>query len=191
LPEPPHEQLRDFSAGALDVLSRLQGSRELCERLRRLRAETEDDAFVHGDLRWDNCMQVGPSRVLLIDWELAGRGDGAADLGAALSEYLRLWAGSVPLVDPADPGRLEAQARHPLERLQPAMRALWAGYRRGRAVSLRRVAEHAGVRLLQTAMEYAQGLVTATAEVVTLLQLADNVLRSPDHAAWALMGLRE
>jgi len=47
------------------------------------------------------------------------------------------------------------------------------------------------VRLLQTAVEYAQGLVAATAEVVTLLQLADNMLREPDAAGWALMGLRE
>jgi aminoglycoside phosphotransferase (APT) family kinase protein len=199
LPEPPLERVRDMSGGALDALARVQGSRELCDRLRRLRDDAREDAFVHGDLRWDNCLAVAApgarrrSRALLIDWELAGHGEPAGDLGAALGEYLRLWIGSVPIVDPSDPGRLVRRARHPLERLQPAMRALWAGYRRvsARPMALRRVTEMAAVRLLQTAMEYAQGLVAASVEVLTLVQVADNMLRTPDDAAWALMGLRE
>jgi aminoglycoside phosphotransferase (APT) family kinase protein len=199
LPEPPLERLRDMSAGALDLLARVQGNRELCDRLRRLHDGAGDDAFVHGDLRWDNCMALAApgsrrrTRVLLIDWELAGRGHRAADLGTALGEYLRLWVGSIPIVDPSDPGRLVSRARHPLERLQPAMRALWAGYQRvsTRPVALRRVTEMAAVRLLQSAMEYAQGLVTVSAEVLTLLQVADNVLRTPEEAAWGLLGLHE
>jgi aminoglycoside phosphotransferase (APT) family kinase protein len=199
LPEPPLERLRDMSAGALDLLALVQDSRELCDRLRRLHDDAGDDAFVHGDLRWDNCMALPApgsrrrTRVLLIDWELAGRGRRAEDLGTALGEYLRLWVGSVPIVNASDPGRLVGRARHPLDRLQPAMRALWAGYRcvSTRPVALRRVTEMAGVRLLQAAMEYAQGLVTVTAEVLTLLQVADNVLRTPDAAAWGLLGLHE
>jgi hypothetical protein len=129
--------------------------------------------------------------VLLIDWELAGRGEAAGDVGAALAEYLRLWVGSVPIVDPAEPGRLAGGARHPIERMQPAMRAFWDAYRRARPVAVRRVAELTGVRLLQTAFEHAQGLTVVSAHVVTLMQLADNVLRAPEYAAWTLLGLRE
>jgi aminoglycoside phosphotransferase (APT) family kinase protein len=199
LPEPSHEQLRDLSAGALDLVARMQASRDLCDRLLRLRYGAGEDGFVHGDLRWDNCMALAApgarrrTRVLLIDWELAGRGEPAQDVGAALAEYLRLWVGSVPIVDPADPGRLVGRAQHPLARMQPAMRALWDAYRRAspRPVALRRVTELAAVRLLQTAVEHAQGLATASAHVVTLLQVADNVLRAPEDAAWSLMGLRE
>lgn len=199
LPEPAHERLHDLSAGALDVLERVQASRELCDRLRRLRDGASADGFVHGDVRWDNCLALAAhgsrrhTRVLLIDWELAGPGDPAADVGTALAEYLRLWVGSLPIVDPTAPGRLLARARHPLPALQPALRALWEGYRRAgtRPVALRRATELAAVRLLETAVERAQGLARASAHAVALLQVADNMLRDPADAARSLMGLGE
>jgi aminoglycoside phosphotransferase len=191
LPEPSYERVQDMSPAGLELLGHIQASRELCDRLRRLRDELVEDAFVHGDPRWDNWLKVGRSRSLLIDWELAGRGDAAADLGAALGEFLRLWVSSVPIADPSDPGRLVTKARFPLERVQPAMVALWEGYRRRRAVRLRRVSEFAGVRLLQSAFESALGLSKLPVEVMAMLQLGDNILRTPEHAAWALMGLRE
>jgi aminoglycoside phosphotransferase (APT) family kinase protein len=199
LPAPDHEQLNDLSAGALDMLARLQTSSELCERLERLRDDVREDAFVHGDLRWDNCLtQPRPgsqrrTRVLLIDWELAGRGDAAGDVGAALAEYLRLWASSLPIVDAANPGLLLAHARHPLARLRPAMRAFWSAYQRAaaRPIPLRRAAEFAGVRLLQAAIEQAHGLASASAHLVALLRVGANMLEWPELAAADLMGLTE
>ena len=84
LPEPSHERLLDMSTGAQDVVARLQASRAMCDRLRELRdASLNDDRLVHGDLRWDNCLAVAApgsrrrTRVLLMDWELAGRGAAA------------------------------------------------------------------------------------------------------------------
>ena len=197
--EPRYEEVQRMSAGALDLLERLQSSREFCDRLRRVGDEAREDAFVHGDLRWDNCLAVpvaGSRRrtdVVVVDWERAGRGDAADDLGMAFGEYLRLWLGSIPILDAADPGRLVRHAAHPLERLQPAMRSLWAAYRRGcpRPVALRRVAEMTAVRLLQTAMEYAQGLVAATAELTTLAHVAEDLLIDPDAMAGFLLGLSE
>ena len=47
------------------------------------------------------------------------------------------------------------------------------------------------MRLLQVAVEHAQGLSAPSARVVTLLQLADNMLRHPEEAALALLALRE
>ena len=51
--------------------------------------------------------------------------------------------------------------------------------------------ELAAVRLLQAAAEHAQGLAAPSAHVVTMLQLADNMLRHPEEAALALLALRE
>jgi hypothetical protein len=48
----------------------------------------------------------------------------------------------------------------------------------------------AAVRIIQTAVEHAQGLAIPSAHVVTLLQLADNLLRNPEDAALGLVGLR-
>ena len=125
------------------------------------------------------------TRVLLVDWELAGRGAAGFDVGTVLAEYLRCWVGSIPIVEPGDPGRLVARARHPLRRMQPAIHAFWSAYglANPQRPTLRRVIELAAVRLLQTAVERAQGLVTPSAHVVTLVQLADNMLRHPDDAA--------
>jgi hypothetical protein len=78
--------------------------------------------------------------------------------------------------------------------MQPAIEAFWSAYAAaappGRP-ALRAVVELAAVRLLQTAVERAQGLSAPTAHVITLLQLADNLLRRPEEAALTLLGLRE
>jgi Ser/Thr protein kinase RdoA (MazF antagonist) len=197
LPEPRHDVVLDMSAGARDLVARLQASQALCDRLDELRETLSDGAFIHGDLRWDNCLAVAApgarrrTRVLLVDWELAGRGPAEHDVGAVLAEYLRSWVGSIPIVEPGDPGRLVGRASHPLSRMQPAMRAFWSAYRRTGTVSLRRVVELTAVRLIQSAVERAQGLAAPTAHVVTLVQLADNLLRDPDGGAASVLGLRE
>jgi Ser/Thr protein kinase RdoA (MazF antagonist) len=199
LPEPPRELLLDLSAGAQDLVARVQASRDVCNRLNELREAGSGRALVHGDLRWDNCLAIAPpgsdrrTRVLLVDWELAGPGAAGFDVGTVLAEYLRAWVGSIPIVEPRDPGRLVARAGHPLQSMLPATQAFWSAYRLANplAASLRRVIELAAVRLLQTAVEHAQGLAAPSAHVVTLVQLADNMLRHPDDAALSLLALRE
>ena len=198
LPEPPSELLFGLSAGGQDLVARVQASRTLCDLLSELRESDAGGAFVHGDLRWDNCLVIARAssgrrtRVILVDWELAGAGAAGFDVGTVLAEYLCAWVGSVPIVDPADPARLVARARHPLRRMQPALQEFWSAYRRHNPESptLRRVVQLAAVRVLQTAIERAQGLAIPSAHVVTLLQLADNLLRQPDDAARGLLGLR-
>jgi aminoglycoside phosphotransferase (APT) family kinase protein len=198
LSEPPHAMVLQLSAAAQDVVARIQASRYVCDRLDELRAAGAARAFVHGDLRWDNCLVVRASgarrgtRVLIVDWECAGLADPACDVGSVLAEYLRDWVASIPIVEPVDPGRLVAHARRPLAAARPSMQAFWAAYRGfDRAPSLRRVVELTAVRLLEAAIEVAQGLATATAHVVTLLQVADNLLRRPEVAGSRLLGLRE
>jgi Ser/Thr protein kinase RdoA (MazF antagonist) len=198
LPEPPLELLLRLSAGAQDLVARVQASRAVCDRLAELRESDCGRGLVHGDLRWDNCLAVAAAtsgrrtRVLLVDWELAGAGAPGFDVGTVLAEYLCAWVGSVPIVDPADPGRLVARARHPLWRMRPAVQDFWSAYRRfnPEAPTLRRVMQLAAVRIIQTAVEHAQGLAIPSAHVVTLLQLADNLLRNPEDAALGLVGLR-
>jgi aminoglycoside phosphotransferase (APT) family kinase protein len=199
LPEPPHELLLDLSSGAQDLVARMQASRTMCNRLEELREAGSAEVLVHGDLRWDNCLLTAApgsrrrTRVLLVDWELAGRGGAEFDVGSVLGEYLRAWVESIPIVEPGDPGRLVARAGNPLRHMRPAMQAFWSAYRVAttRRLTLRRVIELAAVRVLQSSMERAQGLATSSAHVVTLLQLADNMLRRPDDAALGLLGLSD
>jgi Ser/Thr protein kinase RdoA (MazF antagonist) len=197
LPAPSYAGLLEMSAGAQNLLERLQASPRTCARLDELRADVEPDALVHGDLRWDNCLAVTApparrrTRVLVIDWELAGRGSAAFDVGTVMAEYLRVWVGSIPIVAPSDPGRLVAHARHPLAAAQPAVAAFWSAYRRSsrHEPALRRIVELTAVRLLQIAVERAGETNVPTAHVMTLVQLADNMLTSPEVAAWGILGL--
>jgi aminoglycoside phosphotransferase (APT) family kinase protein len=198
LGEPPRALVLELSAGAQDLLARIQASDYVCGRLEELRDARSGDALVHGDLRWENCLALPApgarrrTRVLLVDWELADRADPAFDVGSVLAEYLRVWVGSVPIVEAVDPGRLVARARHPLAAMRPAVGAFWASYCgvHTQPPALRRVMELTAVRLLQTAIERAQGLSAPSAHVVTLVQLADNLLRRPEDAALGLLGLR-
>ena len=197
LPEPSHDFLLDLSAGAKDLVERLQANVAMCARLAGMRRELPKHEFVHGDLRWDNCLAVAApgarrrTRVLLIDWELAGRGAAAFDVGTVVAEYLCAWLGSIPIVRPSDPGRLEPHARHPLSRIRPAIQAFWSGYRHvsPRPPAVRQVVEFAAIRLVHAAIERAAGLAAANAHVVTLVQLAENMLETPEEAALGLLGL--
>jgi aminoglycoside phosphotransferase (APT) family kinase protein len=199
LPEPPRELLLDMSAAALDLLSRVQSHELVCARLRELHGVTCTDAIVHGDLRWDNCMMVAApgarrrTRVLLVDWELGGRGPASFDVGTALAEYLSAWVGSIPMPDPRDPSRFVDQAGHPLASMRPAIQTFWTTYRaaRTRPPALAQVAELAAVRLLQAALERARHSGELSAHAVVLAQVAAHLLRDPEGAALALLGLHE
>jgi Ser/Thr protein kinase RdoA (MazF antagonist) len=199
LPEPSHELLLDLSTAAQDLVARVQASRALCARLDELRDSGSHDALVHGDMRWDNCLAVAAphsqrrTRVLLVDWELAGGGAAGFDVGTVLAEYLRVWIGSIPIVDPREPALLIGRARHPLEEMRPAVQSFWSAYAAASPLrpTLRRVIELAAVRLLQTAVEHARAQPSLTSPVVNLVQLADNLLRDPEGAALSLLALRE
>ena len=197
LPEPPHELLLDLSAAAVDLVARVQASDFVCGRLHELRDAATADAVVHGDLGWENCLIVAApgsrrrTRALVVDWELAGRGPASFDVGTILAEYLGTWVGSIPILDPADPSRFVDHAGHPLRLMRPAVHAFWAAYRAARTQPppLRGVVELTAVRLLQAAVERAQRSSATSAHVVVLVQLADNLLRSPEDAALGLLGL--
>jgi aminoglycoside phosphotransferase (APT) family kinase protein len=197
LPEPPYAMVRDLSAGAQEVVGLIQESALTCERLHELRESASDGALVHGDLRWENCLLLPPpgarrrTRVLLIDWEYAAQADPAIDLGSVIAEYLRVWVGSVPLVGNDEPDRFAAFARHPFRRMRPAVHDFWRAYRDAsrHPPALLRVVEMAGVRLFQTAVERAQTQSVPSGHVITLLQLADNLLLRPDLAARHLLEL--
>jgi aminoglycoside phosphotransferase (APT) family kinase protein len=198
LPEPSHDFMLDLSSGARDVVVRLQASTAVCEKLAEFRDTRRDTELVHGDLRWDNCLAVAApgaqrrTRLMLIDWELAGRGAAAGDVGTVFAEYLRHWVGSIPIADPKDPGRLVSLATRPLRHMQPAIDAFWSSYRLAspEPPTLGCVIEYAALRLLQAAVESAEGLAEASAHVVTLLQLAGSMLRHPEYVALSLLGLR-
>jgi Ser/Thr protein kinase RdoA (MazF antagonist) len=197
LPEPPLALVLGLSATAVELVARIQASDFLCDRLERLRAGRWERALLHGDLRWDNCLLVaGPggrrrTRVLLVDWELAGGGPVAFDVGTVLAEYICRWVVSIPVLDPHDVVRFLHAAEHPLAFIRPAIQAFWAGYLAAGSRPLARddVIELTAVRLIQAAVEQAIEASTLSAHMVILVQVAENLLRDADGAAAELLGL--
>lgn len=196
------DALHTLSPAAVDLIRIVQGLEELSRSLDELAASWRRESVIHGDVRWENCLAWRPrdsgrwTRLQLIDWELCGAGDPAADIGAFLGEYLRAWLQSIPITHPEDPGRLLAHARLPLRRMRPALRAFWDAYAEhspGTATELsqrlRRSIPFVALRLLEAALEEAQTLDALRARVLYLVPLSQNILRRPDEASAHLLGL--
>jgi aminoglycoside phosphotransferase (APT) family kinase protein len=195
------DALHTLSPAAVELTRILQGLEDVCTSLDELAASFRRESVIHGDVRWDNYLvwRSGDSkrwrRLQLIDWELCGAGDPAVDIGAFFGEYLRAWLQSIPIVDPEDPGRLLRDARFPLRRMRPALRAFWDAYTRHRTSgagelsrTLYRATLFAGSSVLTVALEQAQTLAELRPGVLGLVRLSENILRRPEEATAHLLG---
>jgi Ser/Thr protein kinase RdoA (MazF antagonist) len=199
---PALTELQTMSTAEMSLLRLVQHSEELCRSLDELAIAWREETIVHGDVRWDNCLAVRDKsgrwrRLQLIDWETAGPGDPAEDVGAFLGEYLRTWLQSIPDLDPRERLTTAANARYPLVRMQPALRGFWLSYCHHRHASpaqmstvLRRATRYAAARILMSALEDAQLLPDLHRGLLNALQLSRAVFRRPDEAAAHLLGLR-
>jgi aminoglycoside phosphotransferase (APT) family kinase protein len=193
-----------LTGAASELVKMIQRSQELCTALDDLHSSCHDDAVIHGDVRWENVLTARAprgtsprrSRVLLVDWESAGRGDPSLDLGTFFGEYLHAWLRSIPIVDPKEPGRLLAHAACPLAHMRPALGAFWLSYTRHSAAAapelgrlLRRAASYAAVRVLTSAYEESLSRHELGGSAHFALQLSLNILRRPDEAIAHLLGL--
>jgi aminoglycoside phosphotransferase (APT) family kinase protein len=194
LPEPDFERALTLSQASRELVALIQHEDALCDTLRALAGRTDaPESFMHGDLRWDNCLRLPENgsrrrtRVLLLDWELAGRGDPAFDVGTMIAEYIVNRIESVPVLD----GTAYPEAGRPIAR--SVIHAFWTAYcaASARSPTLRRVAQLVGVRLLQAAVERTQDTSDVDATAVLLLRSAGNLLLQPELAALVQLGLRK
>jgi Phosphotransferase enzyme family len=202
LHHPDVSVFRDVSAANLQLIKLVQGADEFCRLLDELRAVWADDAFIHGDVKADNVIAFAPgtsrrkSRLALVDWETAGRGDACWDVGSVFGEYLATWLLSMPITGEAPPERFVELARYPLEAIQPAIRAFWHAYvrRMGFDAStshrrLTRSVRYGAARLIQTCYESSQTETHLMGTTRCMLQLSLNVLQRPLEASVHLLGI--
>jgi len=191
-----------LSSAVLDAISLIQSSNELTSHIEKLRMEWSTEGFIHGDVRWDNCLTYpfrgsGPpfNRVVLVDWEFAGPGDPFWDVGCAIGGYLSYWAMLTPIGPNIAPERALELVQHPLNRMQPAMRALWAEYARRAHLAaeanacLLRTVRFAGASLIKTAIESLDAAPRLTTSALALIQLGANILARPHEATSDLIGI--
>jgi hypothetical protein len=176
-----------LSAGGLELVEIIQAEPGMGLEIERLDRTWEDAHLIHGELKLAHCIVVANDgqapELQLIDWELAGTGDRAWDLGSVIGAYLGLWLSSIRDPGAADPG---STARLPLAYMQPYLGKVWRAYRSvatldqfaARAL-LQRALRFAAVRLIQTAVEELQAGARLTSTHILLLQLSANLLAHP------------
>lgn len=184
LHRPRLEALRYLSAPSIELIAAIQRDPPFARALDELRDGWRVEALVHRDVKWANCIVRAPAAIMLVDWEMAGWGDPALDVGSALGEFLG-W-------------QLRRAGSSVARGTDPAPAALWRAYARARglgdgggdaAVSLRvRAAAYAGARLLQSAYEKTQETGRSSDRVRRTLALAREVLLAPDRVAGELLG---
>lgn len=107
------------SPAAREFLVRVQRTRVLCEALRQSAAGLGPQGLVHGDLKSDNVLRLGVSR-LIIDWELCGLGALGWDLGALLGSMVVLWADHLAVGGDTSPEDWVVHGDVPFSRLHSA-----------------------------------------------------------------------
>lgn len=178
IPHPTIGALREMSPASLQIVRSTQRVQGFADALDELRDRWRSDSFVHGDLRWENCLiprSGAPTAV--IDWELAGAGDPAWDVGAFLGEGLRHWAFGTPGLVGTAPlfWNSYIAARGIVGSESDALRA--------RSVRL------SGAWLLGRLVELAQERDRLDPLLLRAIQLAADVVAAPDDAARELYQL--
>jgi hypothetical protein len=202
LTEPDHSLSLNSSSASIELVRVLQQSEELVAAFELLRRQWRKTAFVHGDVKWDNCLVSATTashrapRIKIVDWEMARLGDPCWDVGAVFGGHLAAWLASIPVSANDAPDRFLELARFPLARMKPALGTFWRIYCKRLKVPpaeagdwLVRAVSFAGVRLVQTAFEQLQGETELTPSAVLLVQLCSNILDRPVEAAVQLLGI--
>jgi hypothetical protein len=190
------------SRACAQLISLTQRYPALTDLLGGLASDWVPFALIHGDVRWDNCV-VFPAphtrrttRLKLVDWELAGRGDPCWDVGSVFCDYLWCWLGSIPDAGLEPSERLLDQAGYPLEAMHPAISAFWTGYTETMGLSpaeantqALRATRYTAARLVQLTYEQLQTRPQITTTAIAAVQLSLNILNRPLEARAVLLGL--
>ncbi|HYO45594.1 MAG TPA: phosphotransferase [Gemmatimonadota bacterium] len=180
LDRPGPSLLRVAGEGQVRLVARIQQSATWRHGLAALRFRWRPTVATHGDLRLDNVL-VDPTNdspdVRLVDWELAGPGDPAADLGWIVGDLL---------------ARVMDLGEEPAS-VVAATRALWLGYAHDRTRAERSrlcddVPRWAAARLLLAAYEKLEGPMRLEPTTARWLDCAEDALAHPRAFGRAMLG---
>jgi thiamine kinase-like enzyme len=201
LHQPTLASYRNVSRGALQLVEIIQKQKGLTDHLDQLRHEWQPSGFIHGDIRAENFLIPVPLArdkrpVKIVDFEFAGTGDTAWDVGSLFSEYLSFWLFSFPLMTATHLDRFIHIADCPLDKIQLAVRSFWTRYAQCMALHdsesgqfLLRAVKFSALRLFVMAFEMSPALSSINTYILSLVQVGMNILAQPDKAAAELFGI--
>jgi aminoglycoside phosphotransferase (APT) family kinase protein len=176
----------ELPGAMLELVALLQRMRGLESALEELRAASRG-ALVHGDVKLDNVLaeERDAGAVRLVDFEHAGAGDPAWDVGAAVGDYVSRWLLSLRA---SAAGGLSAWldgATIPREHCAAAARSLLTGYQLERPLPDRdTVAACAGVFLIHRAQAWVERYGRLTAKPTLLARCGARIA----VGGWRLLG---
>ena len=127
---------RNISSANIQLIKIIQQFPEFGELLEQLLSEWRNDALIHYDIKWDNCIVFTQSAsgrktgLKIVDWELTCLGDPCWDVGSVFNDYLSHWLFSIPITGETPPEQFLDLALYPLEKMHPAIRSFWQSYSR-------------------------------------------------------------
>jgi Phosphotransferase enzyme family len=165
----------------------------LGEAVEELAEDSMACCLTHNDLNLNNILlhnlespPHGEARVRIIDWERAGWGDPAVDLGMCISSYLQLWLENLIVGSELSINESLQLALVPLNNLQPTMFALVSSYLQTfpqilakQPHYLRRVLQYTGLCLIRRIEAIIENDRVFNNQGIAILQVAKQLLCHP------------
>lgn len=195
------EGVKNLSGANAQMYALLNRYPDFPARLDLARAGWQTDTLIHADIKFENCVVHFPAgasdpELKLVDWETADFGDSAWDVGSVFQSYLNCWLYSMPATPGLSPEELERQAKVPLARVQPAIRAFWQSYAATMQLEpaqasqlLERCVVYGAARMLQTVFEWMNKQTQLNKNALFQLQVSLNMLQRTSEAIPALLGI--
>ena len=160
-----------------------------------LRYSWQATSLIHGDIKWMNFLLKPNEEMMLIDWEIADIGDPLWDVAGVLQSYLIVWAYS--FVNQLNAyQKLPGQEFIDPKNMQPSIRRFWESYSehmkltgKEKKEALEKAIKYTAVRMLQTAFEAHNMDRKLSPNSIRLIQLSENILKSPIEVAGNLLGM--
>ncbi|MET7685772.1 aminoglycoside phosphotransferase family protein [Streptomyces sp. NPDC005423] len=195
--------LRAHLGGAASELIRLvQQDAALTGSLARCRDNWGRNGWTHGEIKWPHCLlcraadEDTVSLVRLVDYEFAGVGDPAWDIGCVFTSYLGSWLASMPSPTAATAESMVCRSALSTRDVQEAVTALWRVYARQRGLCnderwavLEAALSYTVAGLLWRVLESCVTQSDLPPRAVLALQLAHNLAHRPREGARHLLGL--
>ena len=192
LVSPPLTAFQFLSHGSHQLTRLVQASKALTAGLLLLYSRWQTDHHIHNDLRPENIITTPGGDLVVIDWEMAGRGDPLWDLGALVAEHV------IAFLEDADtwtlpPDRRPAASADRLGELHTVVRRILDAYQDGTGTLVQpaELVQWVAGRMVLTTMERCATAPSVSAACRHLLQVAANIFQRPEAGAQVFLGVRQ
>jgi thiamine kinase-like enzyme len=178
---------------------------QLPDSLDRIASSWRFDSFIHGDIKFENCvisptnsalepnLKEGALLIKLVDWELADFGEPAWDVGCLLQAYVYACMRSSLAHRTIDLRHRLGESGVQVEPMRCAVKNFWQRYcsamgldAGSRSTFLERAIQCASARMIQMALEVMHGQDEPPPIALSLLYASQEVMERPFEAALLL-----